>query len=102
MHRVADFGHFGKHDRSSGPGEKVRRVDDRRVAGDSGEGIAAAALRADDEVRGGANLAAALAQLLEARLSGAQDSGDHFAESPFVLQANDVGVRVEDGQLRKK
>jgi hypothetical protein len=48
MDRVADFGDFGEHDGRAGANKEVRRIADGGIAGDPGEGIAAAALEADD------------------------------------------------------
>ncbi len=100
VNRVADLRDLGEHDRGAGADEQVRRIADGGVCGDAGEGIAAAALQADDEVRRGPSHAPALVQLLQALLGHLHDGRDHVAEAVvlLVLQAHDVGRCVQDRQ----
>src|SRR5204863_2015906 len=82
----------------AGAEEEVGGVPDGGIAGDAREGVAAAALEADDQVGGGAGRAAAAVEPSEALLGGSHDGGDGFGEAALVLQSDDVAL-AEDGQL---
>ena len=91
MNGVANFGDFGEHDGGSGAHQKIGRGAHGGIAGDAGEGVAAAALQADDEIGSRARFAAAAIENFASRFSAAShDRGDHFGEAAVILQANHV------------
>ncbi len=94
MDGVADFGDFGEHDGGAGADEEVGCVAYGGVGGDAGEGVAAAALQADDEIGGGAGGALAAVELLEAVLGHAHDGGDDVAEAVVLLRPGSARCRA--------
>ena len=91
LHRVAHFGHLGEHHRRSGAHQQIGAEADRRVGRDAREGVGAATLHTDDEIRGRARLASPLVQHRQPPLGHREDRRHHRLEAveAFVLQPDD-------------
>ena len=92
---VAHFGGLGEHHARAGAHQQVGAEAHRRVGGDAGEGIAAAALHADHEFARRHGFAPARVQAFEVLFGGGHDRIDHRHEADMlvVLQADHVELR---------
>ena len=88
INRVAHLGNFGKHHRRASAQQQIRGITQRRVGGDAGKRIAAAALHAQDQLGRRHSFPATLIELLQTGLGQRHDLLDHLSETVTrILQA---------------
>ncbi|MNE75068.1 hypothetical protein D3C80_1711920 [compost metagenome] len=85
MDRIAHFGDFREHYRCAATYKQIRRVADRWVCCHAGERIAAAALRADNQLRSRAGFALTLVQPFQMDRGNLQNVVHHRSKANVML-----------------
>jgi hypothetical protein len=100
MNRVAYLCDLREHYRGAGAYQEIRGKADGGIGRDAGEGVAAPALQADNEISGGARFSAAVIERFQPLVGHGQNAVDDFPEAgeTLILHPQNIGVVRRRGQ----